>query len=325
MERIKQLQQRLAARQVLMAQLQAECAEIEADIAEVQQQLGINSGFRFLDLPRELRDIVYEFCLAKGKVFLPQQSHDEYDVRYLDRDSYEKPELQLLTNQVILTANDHQHLLSYGEAYERDSQLSLANVSQLSLADLAHRYLTNVSIALNQSNFRDGIERRKVTMRRFAQQTGDKKARILDDHFAWSEYMYAIIWKDWLDAIFVRPMKHVQIDVSNCYCHQGCCRLAKRFARSFRHIEGPDDGYDNHVFPEDALRVTELLGTKTRTERQKIRRALAHGLHALIVSEKLNSETPLTLRFTNAPVPKDGHVKEFLESHMLHRTVLCSR
>ncbi|KXT17233.1 hypothetical protein AC579_5816 [Pseudocercospora musae] len=50
---------------------------------------------RLLDLPRELRDLVYEYAVAhSGKVFpAPEKYHDE---RVTDADNYKQPQGQLV-------------------------------------------------------------------------------------------------------------------------------------------------------------------------------------------------------------------------------------
>jgi hypothetical protein len=59
-------------------------------------RLVIPTCFRFLDLSLELREMIYDLCLAVGKVMFAQRPYPDYDRRLEDGKDYRKPVLQLL-------------------------------------------------------------------------------------------------------------------------------------------------------------------------------------------------------------------------------------
>lgn len=218
--------------------------------------------FRFLDLPAELRDIIYELCLVKGTIHLVPRPRNDH--RYDLLGSPEKPEWALLgvNRQVrgeaastILSKNHF--VLGYDTSSERIlwyrwKSSSLDN--DFSLAALAKRKLQSISI---QTDLRGLFKQDSLDLAEYGCTLYEKKY-VAGERTPWAHANVdelPIMWSSMCS--FYKKVKFLQIDITNAFCPLGCCRY---FAEAARAIGCA--ARNNRK-----LETIEVFGTKNGRER----------------------------------------------------------
>lgn len=236
----------------------------------------LSIGFKFLDMPRELRDMVYMLCVGHGKIFFPTSWNG--DTRYADRGEYEKPHLQVLAinsqtraeamevlfghNQIILSDVRDQQLF-YIRCW--DHSRTLKNQMQYFSA----KFLTSISIAIDmRSNSLLPLEAcvdRAIDVKHSissgaSSSNADRTALAHEIESDGPDETWALI----ANAAHKSPkLRHLQLDLTYAYCSLGCCRPISKivsFLGAFvlckkRH---------------PALESVDILGLHTDLEQEKM-------------------------------------------------------
>ncbi|KAK5121284.1 hypothetical protein LTR85_005450 [Meristemomyces frigidus] len=222
--------------------------------------------FRFMDLPPELRDMIYDLCLVKGKVFLrPRSKQDE---RYEGYRDFERPELQLLAvarqirAEVAVILIRHNHFIISSEYDEWRTLLGPLwsgtpdEGRHIALAAHGQKHLTSISITFDIRNmFTDALEMAQVS-RDEEQLTGSAEAVALRAHGHIDQYYGQ--WECLCEEAAISPqLRFFQINLANCLCPIGCHRLVSQAASA---VKGARFGR--------RLQVIEVLGTISGAERK---------------------------------------------------------
>jgi hypothetical protein len=226
-----------------------------------------------MDLPIELRKVIYELCLVKGTVY--PMPRPKYDHRYDNMEPFEKPEWALLAVNQQIRIEASEILLKQNHfviSYEYDAMDniwvayadSVCEEEPLTLPSLARYNLKSVSItfdvrgifvdAINVADAGSGCQSADMTdgERIHAAHEG------VEDHY--------LIWEH-MATTFDRA-EFLQVDISNAYCPLGC----------HRYIEFAADAIGNAVQSNSKLQTLEILGTKTADERAGIKKVIAGNL-----------------------------------------------
>ncbi|CAK3944901.1 Hypothetical predicted protein [Lecanosticta acicola] len=287
-QEINELLQELGANKALVQQLEASNRRLERTIRELQEKT--HRPFIFLDLPLELREMVYELCVAPGKVFL--RPRPQNDVRLDEYKKYHQVEWQLLavtrqvrkeSAKVLFTKNqivfNNRH---DGQSDQKHTPILDWHISSpVSLAALCRKSLTSVSIALdlynNQFKLEDTMALSAVVRMDAGCYTSsrwqgmDQATRVCRSH----GYFHGagLNWEEYLGCVFLNPdlvnasntLRFLQVDLTNCYCVLGSCRVIEEAAQ-YLTVHG--------LSPP--LEVIEILGTKTQAERDIVLKELVN-------------------------------------------------
>ncbi|KXT01811.1 hypothetical protein AC578_2001 [Pseudocercospora eumusae] len=264
----------------IVEQLRATLRQLQAINAGLDQAIALQEGTtkapascRFFYLPIELRDRVYDICLAVGKVFLPPFLAG--DVRLEGRREYKRPQWQLLavSKQVRWEAAKRLFacnlmVLSAGfgskDGTARNPWMTRVflpsdptTMWRSSFEGLKRKFLTKVSVSFD-IRCGDGLQKAIIT------RMVSRHGRTAADEGDCRSISAPLIWRDMLKYSFSPVLRHLQIDLtncySNCYCALGCHRQAYLAAGTI---------YGNQLMPI-SLETLEILGTQTAKERRQL-------------------------------------------------------
>lgn len=258
--------------------------------------------------------MVYELCLSRGKVFLPLNRYNPSDMRHLDYQDTPKPEWQLLSvnrqmrqeaaktlfahNQIVLAPDTNQLLLDNGGGPPEEHSIKIR--------DLAKHYLASISVAWAMENYLD----KSVPMSRYLWHdrvpTHSADERILATHNDSKTYTGG--WRREFAMTLTSNVRYIQLDVTDCYCILGCCRMIEQMSNTVDHTKSAFGA--DLVYP-DTLEVIEVTGTKTQAERRSIAEALARGLWKQAPAG--GPYKKLTLRFRKFVLSEDSEVRAVME------------
>ncbi|KAK4543885.1 hypothetical protein LTR36_004659 [Oleoguttula mirabilis] len=228
--------------------------------------------FRFVDLPPELRNVIYELCLAKGKVFL--RPRPTYDQRYEGYEHFDRPDWQLLSvsrqvrTEAVAVLTSHNHFVI---SYEHDgwepflgpnghhAKIPMA-CKQVALATHVRKHLNSVSITFELRNM-VGDAVRLARYGRSLSDSEDGEASVLHTHERIGDLCGQ--WWQLAKRAACPNLRFLQVNIANCLCPIGCHRLIHEAANAIR-----ETSFGRR------LEVIEILGTVSSSERTAFIRAL---------------------------------------------------
>lgn len=170
-----------------------------------------------------------------------------------------------------------------------------------SLPFFFHEHVTSVSIALGLHNYwpltKDGNMMSFANyVREYEWDNTNQEER---ENFAHVEMHDSTgHWERMLEALLqqTKKLRFLQVDLTNCYCILGTCRLVPEIQSNLTHL------YERPKY-KPQLEAVEILGTKTADERRQLLNAL---LHEDLYCERTASDSKLKLRFKAFKEPKNS-------------------
>ncbi|KAF7192862.1 hypothetical protein HII31_05776 [Pseudocercospora fuligena] len=274
---IKNVEDRLASTGYLDAQLRLlrnsqMCAakRFQSENKRLEFALADLDYFPFLDLPRELRDLVFQHCLVVGNLGLgpilprgrephPSANKPEWQLLQVNKQIREEAAKVLLgENSVILNTIDWDTMSDHFE-----------KISCVSLDKLLHHFLTRVNIAFEVRNINqlslDALDIAR-SFRTYQEEDlyEDAEERLAIHYLSSEDYQH---WASMVKAIHSKNLKEVRIDVTNCYCVFGCHRLVREAWHAFQCLN-----------LNAKLENIVVLGTKSEDERYSIKADIVSSL-----------------------------------------------
>lgn len=207
------------------------------------QEDQIPSHFRFLDLPIDLRVMIYDECLIVGKVFYTPGRHDIRNGKRCDNyELFRKPELQLLrvckqihaeAEPVYLSKNLFVlpvHFAKPSPITEKTCIYPRQEFTRYLFSEEGFTHIKNISIAVDQTQ----VERRGYSHEDWnIESIDDTPFEELSQHDRYNRiHFYDSLdlertWRDDLGFLvfFINKMDYLEIDFTNAFCPTGCCRL----------------------------------------------------------------------------------------------------
>ncbi|GIZ42874.1 hypothetical protein CKM354_000612300 [Cercospora kikuchii] len=313
---LKELEVKLAASEARLKRLESDAAEERAAIDAIKRlkkpctPLGL-----FETLPREMRDKIWGYCVAPGKVFLSEHAID-YDTRFDDYGHYEKPHLKLLAvsksirpeaaemlfkhNQFIFTdVSPRGRWILHKDFYTDDHYEEDPGARRDPLGRLARTHMRSASIAFDLRAPRDdnlisesGYLRDPSMRNSILWSTLTEQQKMTRAHDLATRQTYTNMLEE-LDTLLYQcdSLTTLEVDFTNSYCPIGCCRVVSYLTDTLVSWE--------HWWPE-RLRV---LGLKNQEERD-------HFIDALCV---VSQDNKIKVIFEKYVVPK----KSFLDCNCL--------
>ncbi|KAF2170107.1 hypothetical protein M409DRAFT_19713 [Zasmidium cellare ATCC 36951] len=276
--RIYQLQKQLSESQAREQQLTENNHGLRDEVDRLRY---LSRPSRLLErLPAKIRVMIWGLCVAPGKYFLkPRPTHDR---RYKDMEEFFEPEWQLfLVNRLVraealevffrenhIVVNDEPRcrlLLEQpwtdgaGQAFSLFSAKHMTSISvsfdMRGLSAPSSNPLTWANSLRQPATFLLNVPNATwaaLTLQQRMEYAHDILSANVS--FAWSQILlHATGSLSWSPP---SALRFLQIDVTNCYCRQGCCRAVARAAEGLARCRF-----------EESLEKIEILGTKTEAER----------------------------------------------------------
>ncbi|CAK1356805.1 hypothetical protein CB0940_11989 [Cercospora beticola] len=278
MESLKEqdVEAELTARRARLQRLELEVAEERAAIALLEQTQTRTLPNLLDTLPQELRDEIWGYCVAPGKVFL-SKNRIACDVRFDDFDEYEKPHWQLLAvskvirheaAKVMFEQNQFiwPHMISgFGMLIKGIPSRLLSTPNDIDLNVFAQRYLRSVSMTFdlrshNRNNPLMDVAYMRVDASKYiAPWSGlDINVRRSSAHDHLRVVAYGEV-QNLLDAVLdCKALTSLELDFTNCYCPMGCCRTMYSVMDMFIDGKWPWPAY------------VRVLGSKNQRERSAV-------------------------------------------------------
>lgn len=221
---------------------------IRSEAIESKEVQKLERGFRFLDLPAELRCLVYEELLVVGKVYFKttgdQSLSKRRTTRFEDKDSFRKPYLAILRTCKMVHEEAEKTYLSMN-LFVLPPQWQMHALFTCRPHEFNNRhlfsprgleYVRNLSIAMDQEELLDNKDSLvdvwhwgHLPTFDYDSMTEEERLEFVHDH------IIDEMWRNWelptADALREMryessnwSMKSIEIDWTNAYCHQGCCR-----------------------------------------------------------------------------------------------------
>lgn len=220
-----------------------------ANILSEYQAAGTTpSGFRFLDLPADIRVMTYEEVVVVGKVFYTPNYHElSNGKRCEDYERFRKPDLSLLrvckqihreAEAVYLSRNMFVLPVRWGYYHPFDGiEPAVKERYLFSIAGLS--LIKNVSLAVDQEqltyysmNSRDWEYERKHNTAFDHLSHRERLNLIHDGARDWSRQEWYQLLVETL-GLFESPLQYLEVDFTNAFCTYGCCRPLARAIHSW--------------------------------------------------------------------------------------------
>ncbi|KAK4543928.1 hypothetical protein LTR36_004702 [Oleoguttula mirabilis] len=256
-ERVKKLEKEIATagRQISSLQQQA----VEAAFQDVAARTPLPPPTGFISLPAELRDIVYDMCVAKEKIFVRWSSKAaSFDVRLeryqrQEESLPEPPQLQVLRLSKQIGIEALKRLLSTNTFYimpahhhvpdfRKISSILHGNsdgagdlpATRLSVAFDTRQYDFNTHYELNLEHVHSDHERNP-------NQSGSRRREHQHDRAVTS--LFDEEWEWLVCGIHGTKCSYLEVNLQNCFCPCQCESLVYRVVERLSHFGrrgGPD-------------------------------------------------------------------------------------
>ncbi|KAF2114707.1 hypothetical protein BDV96DRAFT_83551 [Lophiotrema nucula] len=207
-------------------------ASVQSRVVD-QPPMKAKSHFRFLDLPAELRVIIYEEVVVVGKIYYTPDQYDYHNgIRHLG--TFRKPELQFLrvckqihseVEKIYLSKN----LFVLPIGWEESGPFNTSPNRSL-FSPAGFHLVKNISIALDQrmSKVKNPLnhlrwkfkENRKGFL--FHRLSADERLKFAHD------WVLDDVFEDWLDTLHqlkqFERVDYIEVDFTNAFCPLGDCR-----------------------------------------------------------------------------------------------------
>lgn len=289
----QKLQQENAA---LRAELQALRSTIQLQAPHSISRAGHEQAFDFLKLPRELRNLIYEFCVVVDEVRIGGAFAD-YRTPYTDMRYYHpksaRTELSLVAvnKQIRLEALEVYLSKNHFVVPEALMQLfpnsSLASTEKSSpilgyqKLSLVHKRLRSLSITFDFRNVTDESISQDPVKFRAGSDTWREVDSVMHIH---DTFAYTLIEDSVLALVGIlsdhKQLRRLQINVQHATCRLQCHRLVVHMFKSCRVEEQLESWFSSTT--ANRIESLESLGTVNEEERRAIRSAFPHSLRSKV-------------------------------------------
>ncbi|GIZ42849.1 hypothetical protein CKM354_000610200 [Cercospora kikuchii] len=256
----KKLEARREARRAKLERAELEAADELAEIERLEEinQTRAPSGL-FERLPQDLRDQIWRYCVAPGKIFF-SKTKIQHDTRFKDFDDYDKPHYPLLAKSNDLRPHYYGFRHPLGGSDDEDD---------IRLNSFGQRYLRSASFTFDfrsptiQDALTDAADLRRVHAAHppdppWSSLTEEERASTA--HYPGVQRAYehaqglmeALIWRS-------EGLQSIELNLANCYCQSGCCRAVTNAINMI--FETGRYRWPDHV---------RVLGTNNRKERDYV-------------------------------------------------------
>jgi hypothetical protein len=286
---VQRLQQEVAA---LRAEIQTLRSTAQLQASQPTTQAGHEQTFDFMRLPRELRNLVYEFCVVVGEVRIG--NHDNWaqypDMRYIHREGAKAETSLFAVNKQIrvealeLYLSKNHFVVPSTAMWTSDGSCAgyWHHISGRPGISAVHKHVRSISMPFDFWSLMDEDGGKDSINFHTAVETNDEVNFAMERHndFAfWLCHSFIDILAD--IPLGYPQLRKLQINLQNATCRLGCHRLVvaiftdadtkKRLEHYWRIAENAR-----------LIESLEFLGTINGEERRAIRSAFPHFLRSKV-------------------------------------------